>query len=92
MAFGRSFDTLEKGESHFYIDLMHGSAAVGGMLGTMPWSFQLFKLVPISWTPMGRMLMYSEQCVDERRVRDNAPLRYTALTSGRRNTSPRSQT
>ena len=71
MAFGRSFDTLEKGESHFYIDLMHGSARVGGMLGTMPWFLQLFKLMPISWTPMGRMLMYSEQCVDERRVRSS---------------------
>ena len=69
MAFGRSFDTLEKGESHFYIDLMHGSARIGGMFGTMPWFFQLFKLMPVSWTPMGRMLLYSEQCVDERRVR-----------------------
>ena len=68
MAFGRSFDTLEKGESHFYIDLMHGSARVGGMLGTMPWFLQLFKLIPIKWTPMGRMLLYSEQCVEERRV------------------------
>lgn len=57
MAFGRSFDTLEKGESHFYIDLMHGSARVGGMFGTIPWFLQLFKLMPISWTPMGRMLL-----------------------------------
>jgi tryprostatin B 6-hydroxylase len=33
----------------------------------MPWFLQLFKLMPISWTPMGRMLMYSEKCVDDRR-------------------------
>lgn len=77
MAFGRSFETLEKGESHFYIDLMHSSARVGGMFGTTPWVFQLLKLIPISWTPMGRMLLYSEDCVKERRV--TAPSRSKRL-------------
>jgi hypothetical protein len=68
MAFGRSFEALEKGESHFYIDLMHRSSSFGGMFGTVPWFAQIFTLLPVSWTPMGRMLMYSEECVDERKV------------------------
>ncbi|KIW03129.1 uncharacterized protein PV09_05771 [Verruconis gallopava] len=67
MAFGRSFEALEKGESHFYIDLIHNSAHLIGMLGTVSWILQVLRLFPISWTAGGRMLLYSEQCVDERR-------------------------
>jgi len=58
---------------------MHNAAAFGGMFGTVPWLAQIIRLVPLSWTPMGRMLLYSEQCVDERKVRLKAFVVFTLL-------------
>ena len=92
LAFGRAFEALEKGESHFYIDLIHGSAKFPGTFGTMPWALQILTLIPHSWTPMGRMLMYSEKCVDERRVGTTCPFLTSLADSRPRNTNPKNPT
>ena len=90
LAFGRAFEALEKGEQHFYIDLIHNSAKFAGALGTAAWALQCLTLIPKSWTPIGRMLLYSESCVDERKVRRVLHLCFASSNRYPRHTHPKS--
>ena len=70
LAFGRSFKALEKGDSHFFIDLIHESAFFVGSLGQSPWVVHLISKLPIppSMNSFLRMLKYSELMVTERKT------------------------
>ena len=67
LAFGRSFDALKSGKSHFVMDIMHNSSKVIGVLGCVPWVVRFFTLIPSAINPIQRMLDYSETCVEERK-------------------------
>ena len=66
LSFGRSFDNLEKGESHWFVHLIHENGAPVGAFGTVNWLLHLAVNIPAALNPMVKMLDYSEKCVDER--------------------------
>ena len=70
LAFGRSFDALEGGKPHWFIDLLHDSGKIVGTFLMMPWLVHLGSKLPAFMNPMNKMLDYSLECVDERRTRE----------------------
>lgn len=69
LAFGKGFKALEKGETHFFIDLIHDSGLFPGLLGSVPWILHcLVKLpIPASLNTFLKMLKYSMQMIEERK-------------------------
>ena len=66
LSFGRSFDNLEKAESHWFVHLIHENGAPVGAFGTVNWLLHIATSIPAALNPMVKMLDYSEKCVDER--------------------------
>ncbi|KAF1809510.1 cytochrome P450 [Eremomyces bilateralis CBS 781.70] len=68
LAFGRSFNALATGKSHFYIDMVRDSPRILGVTGAAGWIVHvIIKLIPKSMNPQGRLLLYSDKCVEERK-------------------------
>lgn len=70
LAFGKSFQALEKGQSHFFIDLIHESGLFFGRFNIVPWVLQCIMQIPIppSVNSMFRMLKYSNDMVEDRKT------------------------
>jgi cytochrome P450 family 628 len=70
LAFGKGFAALEKGESHFFINLIHVSGVYPGLFGSIPWLLHCITKLPIppSLNAFVQMLKYSEKMVDERKT------------------------
>lgn len=47
LAFGRAFNALEAGESHFYIDMLHNTGIKGSGLGVLPWLSKIPSLLEL---------------------------------------------
>jgi len=69
LAFGRTFDALESGKSHWFIDLIRDSGVPVGLLGTTQWVTEcIIKLpIPASLNPMIQMINYSSNLIAERK-------------------------
>lgn len=67
LAFGRSFDALRSGKSHYIMEIMHNSSLVVGALGPNPWIMRLLTIIPPMINPIQKFLDYSESCVTERK-------------------------
>ena len=70
LAFGKGFQALEKGESHFFIDLIHESGLFPGLFGSLPWLLHCMTKLPIpaSVNAFVKMLKYSMQMIEERKT------------------------
>ena len=67
---GKGFQALEKGESHFFIKLIHESGLFPGLFGSVPWVLHLMTRLPIptSINTFLLMLKYSMDMVEERKT------------------------
>lgn len=68
LGFGRSFNTLESGDSHFYIELSEKGMMSLKFLGCIPWFTNLLAIIPGEINPIQKLLNYSEKCVEERKL------------------------
>ncbi|RMZ79581.1 hypothetical protein DV737_g3341, partial [Chaetothyriales sp. CBS 132003] len=66
LSFGKSFENLARGESHWFVRLIHENGIPLGLFGTVPYVLQLGFNLPASVNPMSKMLKYSEECVENR--------------------------
>jgi len=73
LAFGQSFDALEKGVSHWFIDAIRDGMAPVGTIGTLPWLVSVLVSLPIpaSMNPMVQLVNYSSVLVEKRK--ENKP-------------------
>jgi cytochrome P450 len=69
LAFGRSFEALEKAESHFYIKVMHETNEFGTHMQTLTWLLGITLLLPQKLNPLLKLVLYSQECVEERQTR-----------------------
>jgi len=46
IAFGRSFDMLKNGQSHFALDLLAEGMKPLGLFGPVPWMFNILSSIP----------------------------------------------
>jgi hypothetical protein len=68
LGFGRSFNTLETGESHFAIDVMEQGQGVLGWFSGTPWLTRLLVHIPSALNPITKLLQYSDDCVMQRKA------------------------
>ncbi|RMZ91937.1 hypothetical protein DV736_g808, partial [Chaetothyriales sp. CBS 134916] len=66
LSFGKSFENLQNGESHWFVRLIHENGIPLGTFGTVPYMLYLGFNLPAAINPMSRLLEYSEKCVDSR--------------------------
>jgi cytochrome P450 len=66
LAFGKSFDMLKKGESHFAIDLLHNGQMSLGVVGPVPWLLLLGTRLPIVSRPYWTFVNWCTEQVRER--------------------------
>ncbi|KAI0481303.1 cytochrome P450 monooxygenase-like protein [Xylariaceae sp. FL0804] len=69
LAFGRSFAALDLARPHFYMSALHAAQLRATALQTLPWLVQLSGLLPARLNPLARMLLYSRECIEDRRRR-----------------------
>ena len=69
LAFGRSFDTLETGESHWFLDAIRDNGLPLGLFSTTPWVLELILKLPVPALKEGtvRLLKFSSDLVTERK-------------------------
>lgn len=69
LAFGRSFDALETGKSHWFIDALRDNGVPFGLFSTTMWLLECFIRVPLpdSTNPMIQMVNFSNTLMDERK-------------------------
>jgi tryprostatin B 6-hydroxylase len=70
LAFGKSFHALERGQSHFAIDVIHDSGALTGIFGSARWVIHLLMQLPIppSLSTITRLINYSADMIKERKT------------------------
>ena len=61
---------LEKGESHFFINLIHDANSLIGRVGTAPWLVHILTRIPMppSLNAFIQMLKFSDDMVDDRKT------------------------
>ena len=65
ISFGKSFSTVEWGESHFALDIISkGTVAPMGLLSYIPWAFPLLKSLP--GNPFKEFINWARQLLKER--------------------------
>jgi len=69
LAFGRSFDALDSGKSHWFIDHIRKGSRPLGLLGTVPWVLEcIVRLpLPLSLNPIVQMIKHSSDLMEERK-------------------------
>ena len=67
MAFGRSFNALSSGESHYVMKIMHNSSKAVGIIGCVPWVLRFLTKIPKQINPIQIFLDYSDSCVEARK-------------------------
>ena len=70
LAFGKSFQATEKGQSHYFIDLIHDGGVFFGLFTTVPWVLHCMMKLPIppSINAALKLLKYSMNMVEERKT------------------------
>ncbi|OAG38665.1 hypothetical protein AYO21_07171 [Fonsecaea monophora] len=66
LAYGKSFDMLETGGSHWAIDLLNEGIYYMGTLGHVTWAVILFTYVPILNRKFRQFLAFCEKMIDDR--------------------------
>lgn len=68
LSFGKSFDMLKKGESHFAIRILHENTRPVGFLSGVPWLLYTIGKTPGLGAAIQQFIAWSEQCVEERKA------------------------
>lgn len=66
LSYGKSFNMLETGKSHWAIDVLNGGIAFVGTIGQSPWLTILFSSMPIITREFKRFLVFCEQMINDR--------------------------
>lgn len=74
LAFGTSFNALNSGKSHWWIDVIRESGKFFGVFGTVPWLVDLMMRLPIpeSMNAQKKITNYSDELVDQRKQTEPA--------------------
>ena len=72
LGFGKSFGGLTSEREHWAIQCLKDSNKIVGLVAHTPWLFHLLTKLPASWSPMERLMQYSDQAVEERRLKPPA--------------------
>lgn len=68
LAFGKSFDALQRGTSHWFMDSIRSNGVPLGTLGTATWIAEcIMRLVPSPLNPMKKLIDGSTDMVEKRR-------------------------
>lgn len=67
LAFGKSFDMLTSGQSHFAMDLLHQGTEPIGIFTPVPWLFIILSKIPFLSAGFLRFINYCNEQVDNRR-------------------------
>lgn len=69
LAFGTSFNALESGQSHWWMDVIRDNGSFYGIFGTVPWFIDILIRLPIpdSMNAMLKIAAYSDDLVDKRK-------------------------
>jgi cytochrome P450 family 628 len=65
VAFGKSFGTVDRGESHFALEILKGGTDIFGIFGYIPWAFPLLTSLP--GNPFNRFIDWCAGQVEERK-------------------------
>lgn len=68
LAFGKSFDMLKNGESHYAISIFEENILPLGLLSPVPWLLYILGKTPGLGASIQIFLKWSEKCVEERKA------------------------
>jgi hypothetical protein len=66
VSFSKSFKMLERGESHWVVDIINGGTATLGPLTGVPWFIHLVHAIPFAGRPLERANEWGRKTIRER--------------------------
>jgi cytochrome P450 family 628 len=72
LSFGKSFNGLTTKSEHWALQVIRESNKAVGLLSPMPWLFHLFTKIPDSLNPMERLIKFSEEAIEDRKLKPPA--------------------
>ena len=66
VAFGKSFEMLEKGKEHFTVKLLHEGMKAFGIFSSVPWALPMASKIPGAAEGYQRLIKYCDGVADAR--------------------------